>query len=88
MNLTTQAQQVACFRNVAAHRGTRGCFVIECHVPDLRRLPPGDTVRAFEVSDTKWGFDEYEVASQGLTSHHFELVDGEMHRVSIPFRYV
>jgi hypothetical protein len=45
-------------------------------------------VRAFEVSDKKWGFDEYDVATQGLVSHHFELVDGDLERASIPFRYV
>jgi hypothetical protein len=28
MNLTTQAAQVACFRNVAAHLEPGGCFVI------------------------------------------------------------
>jgi SAM-dependent methyltransferase len=51
MNLTTQAAQVACFRNVAAHLESRGCFVIEVGVPELRRLPPGETVRAFDVSE-------------------------------------
>ena len=29
MNLTTQDEQVACFRNVAAHLEPGGCFVIE-----------------------------------------------------------
>jgi hypothetical protein len=37
---------------------------------------------------THWGIDEYDVASQGLTSHHFRLVDGRYERRSIPFRYV
>jgi SAM-dependent methyltransferase len=87
MNLTTQAEQVACFRNVAAHLEPGGCFVIEVGVPDLQRLPPGETVRAFHVSETRWGLDEYDVARQGLISHHFELVDGRAERVSIPFRY-
>ena len=87
MNLTTQAAQVACFRNVAAHLEPGGCFVIEVVVPDLQRLPPGETVRAFHVSETRWGFDEYDVAVQGLTSHHFEIVDGKVERLSIPFRY-
>ena len=44
MNLTTQDAQVACFRNVAAHLEPGGCFVIEVGVPELRRLPPGETV--------------------------------------------
>jgi SAM-dependent methyltransferase len=87
MNLTTQAEQVACFRNVAAHLEPGGCFVIEVGVPDLQRLPPGETVRPFHVSETRWGFDEYDVANQGLISHHFEIVDGRAERNSIPFRY-
>ena len=87
LNLTTQAAQVACFRNVAAHLEPGGCFVIEVVVPELQRLPPGETIRAFHVSETRWGFDEYDVAIQGLTSHHFEIVDGRVERLSIPFRY-
>jgi SAM-dependent methyltransferase len=87
MNLTTQAAQVACFRNVAAHLEPGGCFVIEVGVPELRRLPPGETIRAFHVSETRWGIDEYDVAAQGLTSHHFEIVDGRVERFSAPFRY-
>jgi SAM-dependent methyltransferase len=86
-NLTTQAAQVACFRNVAAHLEPGGCFVVEVGVPELRRLPPGETIRAFHVSETRWGLDEYDVARQGLTSHHFTIVDGKVERVSIPFRY-
>jgi SAM-dependent methyltransferase len=86
-NLRTQAAQVACFRNVASHLEPGGCFVIEVGVPALQRLPPGETIRAFHVSETRWGIDEYDVAKQGLTSHHFEIVDGRLERVSIPFRY-
>src|ERR687895_570548 len=47
----------------------------------------GVTIRAFHVSETSWGFDEYDVANQGLISHHFEVVDGRGKRNSIPFRY-
>ena len=88
MNLTTQSAQVACFRNAAAHLAPGGSFVIEVGVPELRRLPPGETIRAFHVSETKWGFDEYDVGNQGVISHHFEIVDDMVERVSIPFRYV
>jgi len=87
MNLTTQAAQVACFRNAAAHLEPGGCFVIEVTVPDLRRLPPGGSFHVFNASENHWGIDEYDVATQGLTSHHFETVDGTIERLSIPFRY-
>jgi SAM-dependent methyltransferase len=87
-NLTTQAAQVACFRTVAAHLASGGCFVIEVGVPDLRRLPPGERYVTFDVSDRHWGIDEYDVANQGLISHHLSRVDGQLERESVPFRYV
>ena len=88
MNLTTQDEQVACFENVAAHLEPGGCFVIEVGVPALQRLPPGETVRAFDVRATRLGFDEYDVVSQGLISHHYSIVDGRLEVASVPFRYV
>jgi SAM-dependent methyltransferase len=86
-NLTTQEEQVACFRNVAAHLEPGGCFVIEVGIPELQRLPPGETFRVFHASESRWGIDEYDVANQGLISHHFEIVDGRLERNSVPFRY-
>lgn len=88
MNLTTQDEQIACFQNVADHLEPGGCFVIEVSVPRLQRLPPGETVQAFQVSATRLGFDEYDVASQGLISHHYRAVDGRLEVFSVPFRYV
>ncbi|HJY45062.1 MAG TPA: class I SAM-dependent methyltransferase [Propionibacteriaceae bacterium] len=88
MNLTTQDEQIACFQNVASHLQPGGCFVIEVMVPDLQRLPPGETVRPFTVSATRLGFDEYDVAAQGLISHHYWAVDGKLEGNSMPFRYV
>jgi SAM-dependent methyltransferase len=87
LNLTTQAAQVACFRNAAEQLDPGGCFVIEVLVPELRLLPPGETIRAFHLDESSWGIDEYDVACQGLTSHHFEVVDGRVERLSVPFRY-
>jgi SAM-dependent methyltransferase len=88
MNLTTQAAQVACFRNVAAHLEPGGRFVIEVMVPELRRLPPGEIFHVFNGREDGWGIDEYDIADQGLVSHHLEVVDGNLERSSVPFRYV
>ena len=88
MNLTTQAAQVACFRNVAAHLEPGGCFVIEVHVPELRRLPPGQNVVPFHVSPARWAFDVYDVATQAMSSNYVEVADGRGEYTSIPFRYV
>jgi SAM-dependent methyltransferase len=88
MNLTTQDEQVACFRNAASHLAPGGCFVIEVLVPGLQRLPPGERFQPFDVSPTHLGFDEYDVARQGLVSHHYWIRDGEAEVLSPPFRYV
>ena len=87
MNLTTQAAQVACFRNVAAHLEPGGCFVIEVEVPGLQRLPAGETFRVFDVSETHWGIDEFDVANQGLSRTTSSSSTGAR-AVSMPFRYV
>ena len=87
-NLTSQDEQVACFMNVAAHLQPGGCFVIEVGIPDLQRLPPGETVRPFTVTPERLGFDEYDIAGQGLISHHYWMDDGRLETVSMPFRYV
>ncbi|MFW3169423.1 class I SAM-dependent DNA methyltransferase [Geodermatophilus sp. CPCC 206100] len=88
MNLTTQNEQVACFQNAARHLAPGGRFVVEVGVPDLQRLPPGETVRPFTVSATRLGLDEYDVATQRLTSHHYAVEAGRVSARSIPFRYV
>jgi SAM-dependent methyltransferase len=87
-NLTTQDEQVECFRNVAAQLEPGGCFVIEVEVPALQRLPSGETIRAFTVTPTHLGFDEYDIAVQGLVSHHYWVDDGQLEVFSAPFRYV
>ena len=88
MNLTTQDEQVACFANAAAHLEPGGCFVIEVVIPELRRLPPGDSVRAFTVTPTHLGFDEYDVATQGVVSHHYWITADGLETFSAPFRSV
>lgn len=88
-NVTTQAEQVATFRNAAAHLAPGGVFVVEVGVPELRRLPPGHNTLVFEARERKWGIDEYDFVRQGLVSHHFEeREDGRVERNSVPFRYV
>ncbi|MFC5823796.1 class I SAM-dependent DNA methyltransferase [Nonomuraea insulae] len=87
-NLTGQDEQVECFRNVAAHLEPGGCFVIEVYVPELRRLPPGQTIHPFTVTPAHLGFEEYDVASQIAISHHYWVVDGELETYSSPHRYV
>lgn len=86
-NLTTQDAQVACFANAAAHLTTGGHFVIETLVPPIQKIPFGETMRAFDRSDTHWGIDEFDVVTQNYASHHVRL-EGEAYvKNTVPFRY-
>jgi SAM-dependent methyltransferase len=87
-NLTTQDDQVACFRNVAAQLEPGGCFVIENYIPALQRLPPGETIHPFAVTPAHLGFEEYDVAAQIAVSHHYWISGGQVETFSAPFRYV
>jgi SAM-dependent methyltransferase len=87
-NLTSQDDQVVCFRNVAAHLEPGGRFVIEVYIPQLQRLPPGESVHAFTVTPTHLGFEEYDLARQIAFSHHYWVVDGQLETYSTPHRYV
>lgn len=88
-NLRTQQQQVACFRNAAAHLKPGGRFLIENNVPDLHGLSAGETIRPYDVSPHHLGFDEYaDRVNQILVSHHY-FIDGDRVRtLSGAFRYV
>lgn len=87
-NLTTQDEQVECFCHVAAQLKPGGCFVIEVFVPILQRLPPGEVFRIFHRSADRLGFDEYDVVSQSLYSHHFRFEADSCEVSSAPYRYV
>lgn len=87
-NLTTQDEQVKCFRNAAAHLEPGGCFVVENYIPELQRLPPGETNFMFIATPTHVGFEEYDIAAQVAVSHHYLVVDGQLRTFSSPHRYL
>ncbi len=88
-NLRSQEQQVACFANASAHLAPGGRFVIETGVPQLSQLPPGETIRPFDVSARHLGFDEFvDPVNQISVSHHY-YIDGDRVRTQTgAFRYV
>ena len=88
-NLLTQAEQVQCFRNAAAHLSPGGRFVIELTVPALRALPPGQDATVFASTPGYIGVDTYDVVNQLLTSNHFTFGKGREARISrSPHRYI
>jgi hypothetical protein len=70
-NVTTQEGQAAAVANAAAHHSPGGSVVVELFVPQLRRLPPGQSFVPFDVTPEHLGFDEYDVLTQRLVSHHY-----------------
>lgn len=78
-----------CFRNAARHLVPGGRFVVEVLVPQLRRLPPGQTAVPFDVSERHVGFDTYDLATQRAVSHHYSRrPDGTYRYSPHNFRYV
>jgi SAM-dependent methyltransferase len=87
-NLTSQDEQTECFRSVAAQLEPGGCFVIENYIPQLQRLPPGDTTRVFAATPTHLAFEQYDLAAQIAVSRHYWLIDGQLETFSSPHRYL
>lgn len=48
--LPSQAAQVACFRNAAAHLGPGGRFVVDCWIPDVGVFRRGRGLRIVEIA--------------------------------------
>lgn len=86
-NLTTQDGQVACFENAAAHLRVGGRFVIEARVPELQRLPLGQTVLPWRADPGGLSFYVYDVVSQRLSGQHYHLEDGGMWASPTEMRY-
>jgi SAM-dependent methyltransferase len=86
-NLVTQDAQVACFENAAAHLAPGGHFLIETHVPDLQRLPLGQTIIPFRADPGGVSFDVYDVATQRFSSQHFHFSETGVRARPVEFRY-
>lgn len=89
MNVTSQDDQLAVFANAAAHLEPGGCFVVEVIVPQLRRVPPGETARVFTLDPDHVGIETFDdMAGQIAWSHHWIQAHGRVVRHSAPYRYV
>ena len=86
-NLTTQDGQVACFQNAAAHLRSGGRFVIEARVPELQRLPLGQTVLPWRADPGGMSYYVYDVVTQRLSGQHYYLDDGRMQASRTEMRY-
>ena len=62
--------------------------MIEARVPELQRLPLGQTVLPWRADPTGYSFYVYDVVTQGLSGRHFYLQDGRLEPSPIEMRYV
>jgi SAM-dependent methyltransferase len=89
MNVTTQEEQVAVFRNAARHLGPGGRFVVEVVVPQIRGVPPGEVGRVFVFEPDHVAVETFDdFVSQISWSHHWMSIDGRLMHHATPGRYV
>jgi SAM-dependent methyltransferase len=86
-NLTTQDGQVACFENAAAHLRSGGRFVIEARVPELQRLPLGQTVLPWRADPNGMSYYVYDVVTQRMDGQHYYVEEGAIEASPIELRY-
>ena len=86
-NLVEQDGQVACFANAAAHLAAGGRFVVEARVPELQRLPLGQTVLPWRADPDVMSFYVYDVVSQRLSGRHYHFEVGRVQPSPIEMRY-
>jgi SAM-dependent methyltransferase len=86
-NLVTQEGQVACFENAAAHLRSGGRFVIEARVPELQRLPLGQTVLPWRAEPGRISAYVYDVVTQRLSGQHYHFIDGRVETTPTEMRY-
>ena len=86
-NLVTQDGQVACFANAAAHLPSGGRFVIEARVPELQRLPLGQTVLPWRAEPSGISAYVYDVVTQRLSGQHYHFIDGGVETSPTEMRY-
>jgi SAM-dependent methyltransferase len=87
-NLTTPDEQVQAFRNAAHHLEPGGVFVVENYIPQVRKLPPGETRVVFVATPDHIGVEDYDLVAQIAVSQHWWLIDGHLKAFSSRHRYV
>src|SRR6185369_11109677 len=87
--LSSQDEQVRCFRNVAAHLSPDGCFVIEAFVPDVTRFTGGQVNWATKVTTDEVQLDvgQHNAATQQVISQKVVIKDGDVRLYPVQIRY-
>jgi hypothetical protein len=87
--LSSQEEQVQCFRNVAAHLEPAGCFVIEAFVPDVTRFKGGQVNWASKVTTDVVELDvgHHDPVTQSVYSQKVVITDGNVRLYPVQIRY-
>lgn len=87
--LTSQEDQVRCFRNVAQHLEPDGVFVIEAFVPDMTRFMRGQTTQAGRVELDRVFLDvsRHDPVQQRVMSQHVVITQGGVQLYPVSIRY-
>lgn len=87
--LSSQEEQVRCFRNVAAHLSRDGCFALEAFVPDVTRFIGGQVNWATKVTVDEVQLDvgQHDAAAQRVTSQKIVITDGSVRLYPVQIRY-
>jgi len=87
--LTTQEQQVRCFRNAAAHLAPGGCFLVHTFVPDMSRIENGEHVSAREAGIDRVRLDltTFDRLEQRLDSTQVRISESGTRFVHARLRY-
>ncbi len=87
--LSTQEEQIACFRSVAAHLNDHGHFLVEVFVPDLTRFEDHQAVRLIELRDDGVRLDaaEHDIVNQQVSSQHVMISQEGVRLFPVKLRY-
>jgi SAM-dependent methyltransferase len=87
--LTTQEEQLSCFRSVARHLASGGAFVLETFVPDMTRFTRGQNLSTVDVSADQVILEAsvHDGSTQRVSGQHVLVSSGRTELYPVEIRY-
>jgi SAM-dependent methyltransferase len=88
--LTTQEDQVTCFRNVAEHLTENGLFVLDAFFPDTSRFDRNQRTQVNEIEVDRVFIDVslHDPVAQTISSQHLIVTNGGIEMYPVHLRYI
>ena len=86
-NLTSQAEQVRCFKNVAQHLSSQGIFLIETFVPDVRHFDDGLRTRHVDMDSVLLEATVHDPVAQTVDYQRIQIDGTGVQLRPLPMRY-